>query len=167
MERKIGEIFKYNNDWYQCVEAPLDEHSCNGCYGCKINGGECNGNARNDGKFVIFKKLKKVGEPYFNEQLGCFFQQYELYYNDLVYIAGDVKYAKLGNTILLENKQLQEDMEENDLNLKHFDLEASKQGKTVCTRDGQKVRIICFDLKSEQPIVAAISQNDGTERLAQ
>ena len=70
MERKIGEIFEYNGEWYQTVEAPIDEHSCNGCQGCKgtggphIFGGECNGNVRKDNKFVIFKKLEKVGEPY-------------------------------------------------------------------------------------------------------
>ena len=33
------------------------------------------------------------------------------------------------------------------LNLKEFDLEAAKAGKPVCTRDGRKARIICFDAK--------------------
>lgn len=35
----------------------------------------------------------------------------------------------------------------NSLTLKPFDLEAAKQGKPVCTRDGRKARIVCFDLK--------------------
>lgn len=40
---------------------------------------------------------------------------------------------------------------------KPFDLEQAKAGKPVCTRDGRKARIICFDLKNgNHPIVAAI-----------
>ena len=40
-------------------------------------------------------------------------------------------------------------MEENKLNLKPFDLEAARSGKPVCTRDGRKARIVCFDRVSE------------------
>lgn len=47
-------------------------------------------------------------------------------------------------------------MEEEKLNLKKFDLEAAKAGKPVCTRDGRKARIICFDAKGNNPIVALI-----------
>lgn len=48
-------------------------------------------------------------------------------------------------------------MEEKKLNLKPFDLEAAKAGKPVCTRNGRKVRILCYDLKGEEyPIVAAV-----------
>ena len=45
-------------------------------------------------------------------------------------------------------------------NLKPFDLEAAKAGKPVCTRDGRKARIICFDYKGDAnayPILALIS----------
>ena len=42
------------------------------------------------------------------------------------------------------------------MNLKEFDLEAAKAGKPVCTRDGRKARIICFDAKCNKPIVALI-----------
>ena len=31
--------------------------------------------------------------------------------------------------------------------MKPFDLEKAKSGKPVCTRDGRKARIICFDRK--------------------
>lgn len=56
-------------------------------------------------------------------------------------------------------------MEEKKLNLKPFDLEAAKAGKPVCTRDGRKARIICFDLKNDEyPIVAAV-ENDSSETL--
>lgn len=52
-------------------------------------------------------------------------------------------------------------MEEKKLNFKPFDLEAAKAGKTVCTRDGRKVRILCYDLKgAEYPIVALVEAHD-------
>lgn len=61
-----------------------------------------------------------------------------------------------GTRIYVEIKQNKEDMEEKKLNLKPFDLEAAKAGKPVCTRDGRKARIICFDAKCNKPIVALI-----------
>ena len=50
-------------------------------------------------------------------------------------------------------------------NLKPFNLEEAKTGKPVCTRDGRKVRIICFDREfihkgKNYCIVALI--NDGS-----
>lgn len=58
--------------------------------------------------------------------------------------------------MFVEIKQNKEDMEEKKLNFKPFDLEAAKAGKPVCTRDGRKARIICFDAKCNKPIVALI-----------
>ena len=66
MERKIGEIFEYNGEWYQCLKSP-DE----GCKHCDMNFGgkcpipikECVASSRSDLYHVIFKKLEKVGEP--------------------------------------------------------------------------------------------------------
>lgn len=64
MERKIGEIFEYNGEWYQCVVAI---HGCRECsfrtqdYCTRYS--ECFSVVRSDGKSVIFKKLEKVGEP--------------------------------------------------------------------------------------------------------
>ena len=40
--------------------------------------------------------------------------------------------------------------------MKPFDLEAAKAGKPVCTRDGRKARIICFDAKGDKPIIALV-----------
>ena len=65
MERKIGEIFEFNGEWYQCVESPdcelcaFNETNCN-----DIDTGNCARYKRSDGKSVIFKKLEKVGEPF-------------------------------------------------------------------------------------------------------
>ena len=41
-------------------------------------------------------------------------------------------------------------------NLKSFNLEEAKAGKPVCTRDGRKARIICFDAKGDKPIIALV-----------
>ena len=66
MERKIGEIFEYNGEWYQCVEQPkkYDKTVCAICAfqgngNCELD--RCSGTYRSDKKFVIFKKLEKVG----------------------------------------------------------------------------------------------------------
>ena len=48
-------------------------------------------------------------------------------------------------------------MEENKLNLKPFDIQKAREGKPVCTRDGRKARIICFDRRGDKyPIVALL-----------
>lgn len=49
-------------------------------------------------------------------------------------------------------------MDEKKLNLKPFNLEAAKSGKPVCTRDGRKARIICFDKKclDEQILIVLV-----------
>lgn len=238
MERKIGEIFEYDGEWYQTVEAPIHEHSCNGCQGCKgvggprIFGGECNGNARKDGKFVIFKKLEKVGEPYeyFIQGSGIIMLQ-EYILKNSSYIWDDKKEVFVSDChngrVAIEIKQNKEDMEEtksaaeiiNGINhgiepmssyrkdteekkvilgelvykyingkityeafekevielfgnkgeskptLKDFDFEAAKVGKPICTRDGRKARIICFDSNGGRPIVALITESDDEEEI--
>jgi hypothetical protein len=57
-------------------------------------------------------------------------------------------------------------MEEKKLNLKPFDIQKAREGKPVCTRDGRKARIICFDRKDETfQIVALISGSLGKEEI--
>ena len=45
--------------------------------------------------------------------------------------------------------------------MRPFNLEEAKAGKSVCTKDGKDVRIICFDRKNiiNCPIVALISKS--------
>lgn len=55
-------------------------------------------------------------------------------------------------------------LENTGKNLKPFDLQKAKAGKPVCTRDGRKARIICFDYAGETgyyPIVALVSYDRG------
>lgn len=195
MERKIGEIFEYNGEWYQCVQGNCEvcdfshaEHTCllgvSNCVKFRKN---------NDCKAVAFKKLEKVGEPYVGNN-GTF-QSYKL----AMPIYGDIPDQITGfTTTEVVIKQNKEDMEGNKTNfveeldslckrynmsegvradfmaevkeiikdenreckLRHFDFEAAKLGKPVCTRDGRKARIICFDAKGSMPIVALISNGD-------
>lgn len=60
----------------------------------------------------------------------------------------------------VEVKMLYTDKEGSKPNLKPFDIEAAKAGKPVCTRDGSKARIICFDRCSNKPIVALVTTDD-------
>lgn len=200
MERKVGEIFEYNGEWYQCVE-------CDSCGKCSLRTTECGSGTksdiadevfgacskvrRTDNKHAIFKKLEKIGEPTMLDGKlvqkilttdgyscnGCCFKSPECDKAD-----DDLccKYE-----IYVEIKQNKEDMkqeieyfgDENNnakhsnsesigKNLKEFDLEAAKAGKPVCTRDGRKARIICFDRNWEYPIVALIECENGEEMIS-
>ena len=47
--------------------------------------------------------------------------------------------------------------------IKPFSIEEWKNGAKVETRDGRPVRILCTDLKSAYPIIAAVMYKDGEE----
>lgn len=48
--------------------------------------------------------------------------------------------------------------------LREFDIEAAKAGKPICTRNGRKARIVCFDRVGEYPILALV-ENNGKENV--
>lgn len=182
MERKIGEIFEYNGEWYQCLES--DSCRCDYCdYLGDCNKIACTSGERSDDKEVCFKKLEKVGEPYVGNN-GTF-QSYKL----AMPIYGDIPDQITGfTTTEVVIKQNEEDMEERELDprmakvideaaqklgdeiskqlkenlnkqrMKPFNLEAAKAGKPVCTRNGRKARIICFDKKclDEQILIVLV-----------
>lgn len=168
MERKVGEIFEYNGEWYQCIHTK--SFGCENCdLATKSNihcsdvfeiRGECLSCYRKDGKSVIFKKLEKVGEPYMSN--GHLMQTLSGEKQPNSIRDYKTRMCYYANCILrIEIKQNKEDMEEKKLNFKPFDLEAAKAGKPVCTRDGRKVRILCYDLKgAEYPIVALVEAHD-------
>ena len=156
MVRKVGEIFEYNGVWYQCMEGI-------GCYRCAFydkniciaDNPHCT--CRSDKKNVIFKKLEKVGDPYV--AYGLTRQKYKLHVPLVItdeILDEDISCDEVNGIVDIRAKQNKENMEEKKLNLKPFDLEAAKAGKPVCTRDGRKVRIICFDAECNKPIVALI-----------
>lgn len=212
MERKVGEIFEYNGEWYQCVE-------CDSCGKCSLRTTECGSGTKSDiadevfgkcskvrrsnSKSVIFKKLEKIGEPTMLDGKlvqkilttdgyscnGCCFKspecdkadddlccKYEIYVeikqnkenmeeetklpkedNALTRTVHDYVNGKISDKELIKSiKEMSDEYPYIKDNLKPFDLEAAKAGKPVCTRDGRKARIICFDAKCNKPIVALI-----------
>ena len=224
MERKIGEIFEYNGEWYQCVEGICKENNCSFFYNKRCNFcGDPYCYYRDDHKPVVFKKLEKVGEPYIVENSvvsGRPFQKYRLYEQYFTLNEKNLLFTSYGNIVSIEIKQNQEDMEEKKINLnqedltyiigkircdilpkyttydeiteeitrlftpingaivsssettgkklKPFDLEAARNGKPVCTRDGRKARIIAFDRRLfyknvSYPILALVERSDGED----
>lgn len=163
MERQVGEIFEYNGEWYQCVEQPKQCDCAIVCELCAFSAvsncelDECSGTYRSDSKSVIFKKLEKVGDSYV--AYGLTRQKYKLHVPLVItdeILDEDISCDEVNGIVDIRAKQNKENMEEKKLNLKPFDLEAAKAGKPVCTRDGRKARIICFDAKCNKPIVALI-----------
>ena len=170
MERKIGEIFEYNGEWYQCIVGNDCENCAfneRKCYTVVDNGdtiGDCCADRRKDNKDVIFKKLEKVGEMYEKRVSdGTFstFQRYKVYNSVILPKKPYMYYNFIDSTIEIEIKQNQENMEEKKLNLKPFDIQKAREGKTVCTRDGRKARIICFDRDWDMHIVALVTDPLG------
>ena len=170
MERKIGEIFELGGEWYQCVVA------IQGCRECSFRTQDyctrhfqCLSELRRDKTSVVFKKLEKVGEPIlYGLRLT---QRYKV--STPVEMPKDpsspcMSYNFIDNLLYIEIKQNKEDMEENKLNLKPFDIQKAREGKPVCTRNGRKARIICFDFQSIEntPIVAAVQVTDKQEVIA-
>lgn len=213
MERKIGEIFEYNGEWYQCGEG-----RCRDCYFseerylCKqfITKGFCTSG-------IIYKKLEKVGEPFAcrNMSLGCYgiiVQRYKVFAEPIL-TDNSIKWCDSTNETILIALINKQDMEEkkfceetskaNEVNmifkiaskyingsitydefgeamrnwingsekdehiLKEFDIEAAKAGKPVCTRDGRKARIICFNRESIGFPIIALVKNGDTEGVYQ
>lgn len=216
MERKIGEIFNYQDNWYQCIE-----NTGYGCIICHFNThnniccnnvlniiGNCLPPYRKDYKSVVFRKLEKVGNPIMVENKSyqkikvsdalcnnCAF--YDNFSRDCK-LNGHINhyptYSCLINEIFVEIKQNKENMEEREYSeedmknnprfkhhknieqvinmqkMKPFDLEAAKAGKPVCTRDGRKARIICFDRKLlfkgiSYPIIALVEDTAKEETV--
>ena len=175
MERKIGEVLEYNGEWYQCLKSP--DGSCKHCdmdfEKCPIPIKECTESDRSDNSYVIFKKLEKVGEPYAytstaDKIYNVLMQQYKVNYDEILpFVIGHFFILNpRTNIIAIEIKQTKKDMEEKKLNLKPFDIQKAREGKSVCTRDGRKARIICFDREylyegRDYSIVALVSDSFG------
>lgn len=216
MERKIGEIFNYQDNWYQCIE-----NTGYGCIICHFNThnniccnnvlniiGNCLPPYRKDYKSVVFRKLEKVGNPIMVENKSyqkikvpdslcnncAFYDNFSRNCKLSYYINHQPAYPCLKDEIFVEIKQNKEDMEEREYSeedmknnprfkhhknieqvinmqkMKPFDFEAAKAGKPVCTRDGRKARIICFDRKLlfkgiSYPIIALVEDTAKEETV--
>lgn len=180
-EWEVGEIGNINGHWYQCINGDYC-HECDlRIYKCTKH--KCIPGERKDGKGVVFKRLKEIGEPYApinNEHL--LIQQYQAYV-PVTKINSHIRVHThgIGNIIAVEIEQSEEGIEEKTFcekavkankeyllsKLRPFDLEAAKAGEPVCTKDGREVRIICFNKSDKDeyklPIVALIKRYDGHE----
>lgn len=182
MERKIGEIFNYQDNLYQCIKS-ITCTNCGfnnkGCLADKHITGDCSG--RLDGASVIFRKLEKVGNPIMVENKSyqkikvpdslcnncAFYDNFSRNCKLSYYINHQPAYSCLKDEIFVEVEQNKENMEEKKLNLKEFNLKEAKAGKPVCTRDGRKARIICFDLNNKNFPIVAIINCDSEENAYQ
>ena len=119
MGRKIGEIFKYEGEWYQCVE-----NSVSWCASCDFREKDCNtlplgpcdAIRRSDKRCAIFRKLEKVGDPY--PLYDHIVQRYVGVTNPV--ILPDVPFCycnAINNTVDIEVKQDKENTE--DMETKH------------------------------------------------
>ena len=165
MTRKIGEIFKYNGEWYQCLKS---NGTCVDCAGFTKYYDFCYGFDGCTGR--IFKKIHKTGKPfsdYCPDGRIIYFQRYECYQEPI--IEGDIIWHWVDTTLVdIEIKQNKENnMEEKKLNLKPFDIQKAREGKPVCTRDGRKARIICFDKKNDYYPIIALVETEGKECIFQ
>ena len=127
MERKVGEIFEYNGEWYKCIEQPKDYIgdvckicSFSGIGNCELD--RCVETYRSDGKSVIFKKLEKVGEPFVYD--GRIMQKYKDVYSPTIFTYKSLYcYNGLDGRICIEIPKNKENMEEKKLTyeeLEHY-----------------------------------------------
>ena len=155
MERKIGEIFEYEGEWYQCVELDICEecsltHTMCGS-GAKSNiafeiFGNCSKARRADNKHAIFKKLEKVGEPY--PLYGFIVQRYTgVKFPVALTEKRFINCNEINNTVDIEVKQQNQNKE---------DMEANE--KTISIPDGWKFdriddngNIVLKEKKTELP----------------
>ena len=169
MERKIGEIFEYNSEWYQAIDN-TNSIMCSRCtfvneYNeCEADISVVGNCGCKDGNPLIFKKLEKVGEPYPNADKLCQLYKLPMNIEKLPLHTEGINLVRF-DIVEIELKQTKEDMEEKKQNLKPFDLEKARLGKPVCTRDGRKARIICFDKKGDYPIVALVNDYNNEEYI--
>ena len=155
---KVGEPMKMHDRIVLKVKA--DAYKCMGCcfYSkakCELTMQECKHYDCGEGtKFIEIKQTKEDMEEKNNGNTPL---------NVLTdkYVNGDICYDDFEKEV----KALYSCKEEIKPNLKEFDLEAAKAGKPVCTMDGRKARIICFDRNDLYPIVALIECEDGKEMI--
>ena len=150
MEHKLGQVFQYDGQWYQCVEG----WCCNGCAFDTIKCdeiddivGHCFSGLRNDGKPVVFKKLEKIDKPYrvlIQGEWKCF-QRYHTYMKPIIY--GNLLTRTTGeyNFIEIEINQIDKDMERNEKNKydKYMDIECIPLCNALNSLPGVKTTSSC------------------------
>lgn len=160
MEHKIGEIFEYKGEWYQCVNGECkdcdfskDTFYCK----CLIERDFCKARS-------IFKKLEKVREPYVGNN-GTF-QSYKL----AMPIYGDIPDQIIGfTTTEVVIKQNKEDMEEGELDpcmAKVIDEATQKQKETYENTSKLQIDKLNEEIKYLNDRIAEFKKSKN-ERIAE
>lgn len=138
---KVGEHYKNNDRTYQLYKLPLNiEKLPSHTEGITL--------VRFDLVEIEIKEDMEEKKTNFIEKLEALCKRYNM---------SDGVCADF----ISEVKEIIKDKEE--CNFKPFNLEEAKAGKPVCTRDGRKARIICFDRVGDFPIVALTDDRDYKE----
>lgn len=115
MERKIGEIFEYEGEWYQCVKDSMYDY-CRGCVSFKNLKCTTSYGNRDCSLKATCKKLEKVGEPY--PLYGHIVQRYAgVKFPVALTEKRFINCNEINNTVDIEVKQDKENTE--DMETKH------------------------------------------------
>ena len=158
--KKIGEIFEFGGEWYQCVKSsdcPKCDlkhlHNCNHHFHCSTL-------IRKDGEEVIFKKLEKVGDPF--ERNGYMYQEYKAHIFPLL-MNGDAKIPTRNGFAAIIKQNKEEDMKtvrisKDDLN---FLVNKIRYGILPKHTDCDAIIAEITDLFSVEDVILSNSENIG------
>lgn len=173
---KVGEPVTVKGRTFQKLTS--DNNSCKECVFNVPNKACCKnsyieGICDDNGFWVEIKQTKEDMEESGNNRTNCaqcgdkrfeVIARAKAHLLEATNIASDEKEMAVIDNILFRFYQMgwleRYEEETQKLDLKPFSLEAAKQGKPVCTRDGRKARIICFDRCSNKSIVALVTTDD-------
>ena len=150
---KVGEPIEYNGSFYQgykAMETAIDV--CKFCIFSEISCGEavvCD-------KGVFYIKIKQNKENMEERETLLPKEDNPLTRIVHAYVNGKISDKELIQTI----KGMPDEYPYNKFT--PFDLKAAKAGKPVCTRDGRKARIVCFDAEGNRPLIV-LSKINGQE----
>lgn len=156
---KVGEPFTISGTLYQNYKVFDIDNVCGDGFWCVHNY-----NAK-----TLTIEIRQNEEDMEEKKLKISSEKADYLINKLQDILADYLHGGESDEVIAKFEELL-DMEEKHSNsenigknLKEFNLEAAKSGKPVCTRDGRKARIICFDKEDIRPIVALIKSDKGGE----
>ena len=157
---KVGEPFISGGKLYQHYKVfDIDNIDFNKC---------TNANVHNYNKKTLTVEIKQNQEDM--EERKLTYEELRHYYDTTVGLWAidrspqevDLKWI-VENAFQLDIDTKHSNSESIGKNLRPFSLEAAKSGKPVCTRDGRKARIICFDVKGTNYQILALIEECGKE----
>ena len=161
--KKVGKPYEHYEKFYQCYKLPMETE-------IRLLPNNCYPIGKDNLVEIEIKQKEDMDE-----------KKIKLSQDDIDWLKKQIRWAALPGYITHEedydrateeimNLFIPSDTEHSSSekigkNLKPFDLEAAKAGKPVCTRDGRKARLICFDKKGAYPIVALVNDYNEEEYI--